>query len=285
VVNTALSTPPTAAFSDAEVVRESVPSKDGTKIPMDIIRRKGTELNGKNPTILYGYGGYAINLAPDFRISRWLWLEQGGVYVVAHLRGGAEFGEEWHSQGNLTRKQNVFDDFAACAEYLVGTHYTDPSRLAIEGQSNGGLLMGAELTQHPELFRAVVSRVGIYDMLRSELFPNGAFNTTEFGTVKDPEQFKALFAYSPYHHVVDGNAYPAILFMTGDTDGRVDPANSRKMIARLQAASSSYHPLLLRTNPHAGHGFGTALSGRIAQEADMFAFLFDQLGLEYKPVK
>ena len=203
--------------------------------------------------------------------------------MIAHLRGGAEFGEEWHSQGNLTRKQNVFDDFAACAEYLINAHYADPSRLAIEGQSNGGLLMGAELTQHPEIFRAVVTRVGIYDMLRSELFPNGTFNTTEFGTVKDPEQFKALFAYSPYHHVVDGKAYPAVLFMTGDNDGRVDPANSRKMIARLQAASSSNLPLLLRTNPHAGHGFGTALSGRIAQDADMFAFLFDQLRVEYKP--
>jgi prolyl oligopeptidase len=211
-----------------------------------------------------------------------LWLEHGGVYAVANLRGGEEFGGEWHEQGKLTSKQNVFDDFAACAEYLIKMKYASPSKLAIEGASNGGLLMGAELTQHPDLFRAVVSRVGIYDMLRVELFPNGEFNTTEFGSVKDSTQFRALYAYSPYHHVVDGTAYPAILFTTGATDGRVDPANSRKMLARLQAASGSDYPLLLVTNPHAGHGFGTRMSDRIAQEGEMYAFLFDQLGAAYQ---
>jgi len=222
--------------------------------------------------------------SPSFSPPRRLWLEQGGIYAIANLRGGGEYGEEWHKGGMLTQKQNVFDDFAACIQYLIDAKYTNPARLAIEGGSNGGLLMGATLTQHPELFRAVVSYVGIYDMLRVELFPNGAFNVTEFGTVKEPSQFKALYAYSPYHHVQDGKAYPAVLFLTGDNDGRVDPANSRKMTARLQAATSSPLPVLLRTSSNAGHGFGTALSERIAQDTDVFAFLFDQLRMSYKPL-
>jgi prolyl oligopeptidase len=272
------------SFPGVEVVREFATSNDGTKIPMNIIRRKGTVLNGNNATILYGYGGYGINQVPSFRLRRLVWLEQGGIYVVANLRGGGEFGEEWHEQGKLTSKQNVFDDFVACAKYLIQAGYTNPSRLAIEGGSNGGLLMGAVLTQHPELFRAVVSSVGIYDMLRVELFPNGAFNVTEFGTVTNADQFKALYAYSPYHHVVDGTAYPAVLFITGDNDGRVDPANSRKMTARLQAATSSDFPILLRTESKAGHGIGTGLSTQILQEADMLTFLFDQLGVQYKRV-
>jgi len=213
-----------------------------------------------------------------------VWLDQGGVYVVANLRGGGEYGEEWHRAGNLTHKQNVFDDFVACAQWLIAQGYTAPSRLAIEGGSNGGLLMGAALTQHAELFRAVVSYVGVYDMLRSELFPNGAFNATEYGTVKDAEQFRALYAYSPYHHVVDGTRYPAVLLRTGEHDGRVDPSNSRKMAARLQAATSSGLPVLLWTSPSAGHGFGTALEERIAEQTDVYAFLFDQLGVTYRPV-
>ena len=279
---TPFSTSSTVDFSDVEAVREFAKSKDGTKIPINIVRLKGAKLNGQNPAILYGYGGYGISEVPEFRVNRRLWLDQGGVYAIANLRGGGEFGEQWHEQGKLTKKQNVFDDFEACAEYLINVKYTTSSRLAIEGASNGGLLMGAVLTQRPDLFRAVVSRVGIYDMLRVELFPNGAFNVTEYGSVKDPEQFKALYAYSPYHRVIDGKAYPAVLFMTGDHDGRVDPANSRKMLARLQVATSSNLPVLLRTDAHAGHGFGTALSGRITQEADMYAFLCDQLGIVYK---
>ena len=267
-------------FSDIEAVREFATSKDGTKIPLNILRRKGTKLDGTNPTLLYGYGGYSISLSPNFVFSRRLWFDRGGVYVVANLRGGGEYGEAWHAAGNLTHKQNVFDDFAASAEYLIKAGYTNPGKLAVEGGSNGGLLMGAFLTQHPDLARAVVSHVGIYDMLRVELDPNGAFNVTEFGTVKDPDQFKALYAYSPYHHVVDGTKYPAILFMTGDNDGRVNPANSRKMTARLQAANASDHPILLRTTASAGHGMGTALTERIAQEADAEAFLFDQLGMK-----
>ena len=267
-------------FSDIEAVREFATSKDGTKIPLNILRRKGTKLDGTNPTLLYGYGGYSISMTPNFVFSRRLWFDRGGVYVVANLRGGGEYGEAWHAAGNLTRKQNVFDDFAASAEYLIKVGYTNPGKLAVEGGSNGGLLMGAFLTQHPDLARAVVSHVGIYDMVRVELDPNGAFNVTEFGTVKDPEQFKALYAYSPYHHVVDGTKYPAVLFMTGDNDGRVNPANSRKMTARLQAANASDRPILLRTTASAGHGMGTALTERIAQEADADAFLFDQLGMK-----
>ncbi len=201
--------------------------------------------------------------------------------MVANLRGGGEFGEEWHSQGALTNKQNVFDDFIASAQYLISQRYTAPEHLAILGGSNGGLLMGAVVTQHPELFRAVVSQVGIYDMLRVELDPNGAFNTTEFGTVKDPAQFKALMAYSPYHHVTDGAAYPAIFMATGETDGRVNPMHSRKMIARLQAATGSGKPVLLSINSHAGHGIGSALSIRVNQQADTYGFLFDQLGMQF----
>jgi prolyl oligopeptidase len=269
-------------FDDTEVVREFAISKDGTRVPVNIIHRKGIKLDGNNPTLLEGYGGYGVNMTPSFLGSFGrTWLDQGGVYVIANLRGGAEYGEEWHQAGNLTRKQNVFDDFIACAEHLIKRNYTSPAHLAILGGSNGGLLMGAALTQRPELFRAVVSFVGIYDMMRVELDPNGAFNTTEFGTVKDPEQFKALYAYSPLHHVKDGTDYPAILFLTGENDHRVNPLNSRKMTARLQAANTSDHPTLLRTSANAGHGFGTALDEAIEQDADMFSFLFDQLGIKY----
>jgi prolyl oligopeptidase len=201
------------------------------------------------------------------------------------LRGGGEFGEEWHKAGMLTHKQNVFDDFIGAAQYLIAKHYTTPDRLAITGGSNGGLLMGAVLTQHPELFRAVASRVGIYDMLRVELDPNGAFNTTEFGSVKDPEQFRAMYAYSPYHHVSNGTKYPAIFMATGETDGRVNPAHSRKMIARLQAAASADRPVYLSINSHAGHGIGSSLSIRVNQAADLYAFLFDQLGMSLPPAK
>jgi len=271
-------------FDDAEVVRDFATSKDGTRVPVNIIRRKDTKLDGSNPTLLYGYGGYGISEKPYFAGSfTRVWLDQGGVYVDVNLRGGGEYGEEWHQAGNLTHKQNVFDDFLASAQYLIDQKYTSPAHLAILGGSNGGLLMGAAFTQRPDLFRAVVSEVGIYDMLRVELDPNGAFNVTEFGTVKDPAQFKALYAYSPYHHVKDGTAYPAILFPTGENDHRVNPMQSRKMTARLQAANSSSHPILLRTTASAGHGIGTALDEQIEEEADQFSFLFDQLGIKYAP--
>ncbi len=284
-VKTALRSTSPVSFSDIEVTREFATAKDGAKIPLNIVFRKGMKRDGQNPTLLYGYGGYGISMAPNFDFTRRLWFDRGGVYVVANIRGGGEFGEEWHKAGNLTKKQNVFDDFAAAAEYLIKEKYTRPEKLAIQGGSNGGLLMGAMITQHPDLMRAVVSSVGIYDMLRVELAPNGAFNVTEFGTVKDPEQFKALYAYSPYHQVVDGTKYPSILMMTGANDGRVAPYHSRKMTARLDEANKSNNPILLRTSSSAGHGIGTALSERIKQSADIYAFLFAQLGMTKEMTK
>ena len=282
-VETALRTTSPVSFADIEVTREFAISNDGTKIPVNIIFQKGMKRDGQNPTLLYGYGGYGISMSPNFDFTRRLWFDRGGVYVVANIRGGGEFGEEWHKAGNLTKKQTVFDDFASAAKYLIKKKYTRPEKLAIQGGSNGGLLMGAMITQHPDLVRSVVSTVGIYDMLRVELAPNGAFNVTEFGTVKNPEQFKALYAYSPYHHVVDGTNYPSILMMTGANDGRVAPYHSRKMTARLEEANKSDNPILLRTSSSAGHGIGTALSERIKQLADIYAFLFAQLDMSANP--
>lgn len=282
--STALNVPMPVNFNDCEVERVMVTSKDGTKVPLNIIKRKGTKLDGTNPLLLTGYGGYGLSMTPGFSLRRRLWLDVGGVWAVANLRGGAEFGETWHEQGNLTRKQNVFDDFAACARHLIDRKYTSPSKLVIEGGSNGGLLMGAALTQHPDLFRVVVSHVGIYDMLRVERSPNGQFNVTEFGTVKNREHFDALHAYSPYHRVKKGTSYPAVLMLTGDNDPRVDPMQSRKMIARLQTANASKHPIMLRTSSSTGHGAGTALSARVTQDADVWSFVFDQLGIKYERI-
>jgi prolyl oligopeptidase len=279
-VKTALVSTSPVSLADIEVTREFATSKDGTQIPLNILRRKGNKQDGQNPTVLYAYGGYGISMQPNFDFTRRLWFDRGGIYVVANIRGGGEFGEEWHKAGNLTKKQNVFDDFAAAAQYLVKQNYTRPDKLAIQGGSNGGLLMGAMITQHPDLMHAVISSVGIYDMLRVELAPNGAFNVTEFGTVKDPEQFKALYAYSPYHHVVDGAEYPSVLMLTGANDGRVAPYHSRKMVARLDEANKSGNPILLRTSTSAGHGLGTALSERIKQSADIYSFLFAQFYMD-----
>ena len=205
------------------------------------------------------------------------------VFAVANLRGGGEFGEVWHHQGNLTQKQNVFDDFAAVLEHLVARKYTRPSRLAIMGGSNGGLLMGATFVQRPTLARVVVSWVGIYDMLRVELSPNGKFNITEFGTVENPDHYRAMRAYSPYHNVVKGQTYPPVLFITGENDPRVDPMQSRKMTARLQAAQGGAGEVLLSTSAKAGHGMGTSLSVRIAQTTDAYAFIAHHLGLVAPP--
>jgi prolyl oligopeptidase len=268
------------SFADTEVIGETAVSRDGTRVPVTVLRRKGTPLDGSNPTLLYGYGGYAISQRPTYSAMRRVWLEQGGVYAVAALRGGGEFGEDWHRAGNLTRKQNVFDDFLASAQRLIDAGYTRPARLAIEGGSNGGLLMGAAFTQRPELFGAVVSHVGIYDMLRVELAPNGAFNVTEFGTVKEPAQFHALLGYSPYHHVQAGTLYPPTLFITGENDPRVDPMQSRKMTAMLQAKTAGAGPILLRTSSRTGHGITTDLAESIAQKADAMAFMLDALGVD-----
>jgi prolyl oligopeptidase len=270
-------------FKGYKASRGFATSKDGTQVPVNIIMAKGARLDGSNPLLLTGYGGYGISMSPGFNATRMIWLEQGGIIAIANLRGGGEFGEEWHQQGMLTRKQNVFDDFHAVMRYLVEEKYTSVDKLAIEGGSNGGLLMGAMITQHPGDFRATVSHVGVYDSVRSELTPNGAFNIPEFGTVKDPDQFKALYAYSPYHNAGEA-AYPAILFMTGENDGRVDPMHSRKMTAALQYANRSDNPILLRTSGETGHGSGTPLSETISQQVDRLAFLFNSLGMEYKPV-
>jgi prolyl oligopeptidase len=276
VVTTALRITSPADFSDCEVVREFATSRDGTRVPLNSLRRKGTRLDGSNPVLLYAYGGYGVSLSPFFWPRLRVWLDLGGVAVLANLRGGGEYGEEWHRAGNLTKKQNVFDDFLACAEYLVTSRYTAPQRLFIEGGSNGGLLMGAALTQRPDLFRAVVSHVGIYDMLRVELDSNGAFNVTEFGTVSNPQHFEALYDYSPYHHVTQGTQYPAVLFTAGENDGRVLAYHSRKMAAKLQSASSSGNPVLLLTHA-SGHGIGTPLEEMVSEEADVFTFFATQL--------
>jgi prolyl oligopeptidase len=268
------------SFGDTDVLRDFARSKDGTRIPVNIVRLKSARMNGANPTLLYGYGGFNISEVPHFLgAGVRLWLDAHGVYAIANVRGGDEYGADWHAGGALTHKQNVFDDFAAAAHLLIDRGYTSPAHLAALGGSNGGLLMGAEITQHPGLYHAVVSLVGIYDMLRTELDPNGAFNVTEYGSVTNEEQFHALASYSPYHHVVAGTPYPAIFMATGANDGRVNPAHSRKMVAALQAATSSGLPVLLSINMHAGHGIGSALSVRVDQETDWLSFLFDELGM------
>jgi prolyl oligopeptidase len=270
-------------FKDAEVVREMAKSRDGTLVPVNLVMKKGTKRDGNNPVLLYGYGGYGLSMQPVFSERVRVWLDAGGIYAVVNLRGGGEFGEEWHLAGNLVKKQNVFDDMIGAAEHLVARGYTKPQRMAAMGGSNGGLLMGAILTQRPDLFRAIVSAVGIYDSLRVELTPNGAFNVTEFGSVKDKPQFDALYAYSPYHRVKDGVAYPAVLLTAGANDGRVDPANSRKMAARLQAASTSGHPVLVRISGDTGHGQGMSMATRVEQDADAYGFLMHELGMAPAP--
>jgi prolyl oligopeptidase len=267
-----------ANMSDVEVTRETCTSKDGTKVPLSVVKKKGLALDGSHPALLTGYGGYAVSRKPRFRPITRLWLDAGGVWAEANLRGGGEMGEEWHLSGNLTKKQNVFDDFYACEKYLVDSKVTTADKLAIMGGSNGGLLMGATLVQHPEAARAVISLVGIYDMLRVELSPNGAFNVTEYGTVKKEDQFRALYAYSPFHNVKDGTAYPSVMMLTGANDPRVDPYHSRKFTARLQAATSSGRPVLLRTSDATGHGIGTPLAAEIEEDADIYAFLLRELG-------
>jgi prolyl oligopeptidase len=266
-------------FADLEVTRDFAVSKDGTKVPLNIVHKKGISLDGSHPTILYGYGGFGLSEVPKARLAYRAWYDLGGIFVDANIRGGGEYGEAWHKGGNLTNKQNCFDDFAACAQYLLGHKYTSTSKLGMLGGSNGGLLMGAMITQHPNLMRAVVSEVGVYDCLRDEFWPNGAFLTTEYGSVKDPVQLKALLGYSPYQHVVDGTKYPAILMTAGLNDGRVAPYNSFKFTARLQAAAAPGNPILLRVNSF-GHGIGSSLDQRVADETDTFSFFAYELGVE-----
>jgi prolyl oligopeptidase len=259
-------------------------SKDGTKVPMFVVSKKGIEKNGKNPTLLTGYGGFNISETPSFNRSAYLWMEHGGIFAVANLRGGAEFGEDWHRAGMLDRKQNVFDDFIAAGEYLIAQKYTDKDHLAIQGGSNGGLLMGAMITQRPDLFRAVVCQVPLLDMLRYQNFQIAKLWIPEYGSADDAKQFEWLYAYSPYHHVKPGEEYPAILFTTGDTDTRVDPMHAKKMAALLQAEAkngvSKDKPILLRIETKAGHGQGKPVTKQIEESTDMYSFLFWQLGIK-----
>ncbi len=259
-------------------------SKDGTRVPMFLFHKKGVELNGQNPTLLTGYGGFNISLTPSFVGTRFLWLEHGGVFAVANLRGGAEFGEDWHRAGMLEKKQNVFDDFIAAAEFLIAHKITDKNHLAIQGGSNGGLLMGAAFTQRPDLFRAVVCQVPLLDMLRYQNFQIAKLWVPEYGSADDPKQFDWLYAYSPYHHVKQGTEYPSILFMTADSDSRVDPMHAKKMAALMQAEAangqSRERPILLRIETKAGHGVGKPISKQIEEGVDIYSFLFWQLGVK-----
>jgi prolyl oligopeptidase len=259
-------------------------SKDGTRVPMFVVSKKGIEKDGKNPTLLYGYGGFNVSLTPSFNRSVYLWMEHGGIYAVANLRGGSEFGEDWHRAGMLEKKQNVFDDFIAAGEYLIAQKYTDRNHLAIYGGSNGGLLMGAMITQRPDLFRAVVCAVPLLDMLRYQNFQIAKLWIPEYGSAEDAKQFDWLYAYSPYHHVKLGQEYPAILFMTGDTDTRVDPMHAKKMAALMQAeaknGASPDKPILLRIETKAGHGQGKPVAKQIEESTDMYSFLFWQLGIK-----
>ena len=256
-------------------------SKDGTRVPMFVVHKKGLEKNGHNPALLTGYGGFNISLTPTFNRSAYLWLEHGGIYTVANLRGGAEFGEDWHRAGMLEKKQNVFDDFISAAEYLIAEKYTDKDHLAIQGGSNGGLLMGAMMTQRPDLFRAVVCAVPLLDMLRYQNFQIAKLWIAEYGSAEDPKQFDWLYAYSPYHHVKQGVEYPAVLFMTADTDTRVDPMHAKKMAALMQAeaknGASKERPILLRIETNAGHGAGKPVTKQIEEGTDTYSFLFWQL--------
>jgi prolyl oligopeptidase len=269
--------------SDYDVRQEWYHSKDGTKIPMFIVSKKGLVKNGHNPTLLTGYGGFNISMSPGFNRSMYLWMEHGGVYAVANLRGGNEFGEDWHRAGMLEKKQNVFDDFIAASEYLIAEKYTDKDHFAIFGGSNGGLLMGAMITQRPDLFRAVVCQVPLLDMLRYQNFQIAKLWVPEYGSADDPKQFDFIYAYSPYHHVTPGQEYPAILFMTADTDTRVDPMHAKKMTALMQAEAkngdSKDRPILLRIDSKAGHGQGKPVAKQVEDSTDMYSFLFWQLGV------
>lgn len=261
-------------------------SKDGTKVPMIITHKKGLELNGKNPTILYGYGGFNISLQPSFSITNAVWMEQGGVYAVPNLRGGGEYGKKWHDAGTKMQKQNVFDDFIAAAEYLIENNYTSSDYLAIRGGSNGGLLVGATMTQRPDLMKVALPAVGVMDMLRYHTFTAGAGWAYDYGTSEDsPEMFEYLKGYSPVHNVKEGVEYPATLVTTGDHDDRVVPAHSFKFAAQLQAKQTGANPTLIRIETDAGHGAGTPVSKTIEQYSDIFGFTLFNMGFEELPNK
>ena len=263
-----------------EVRQVMVPSRDGTRVSMFLVHARGLRPTGDTPTYLTAYGGFNISMTPAFSRSLLLWLEHGGLVAIPNIRGGGEYGEGWHQAGMLGRKQNSFDDFIAAAEWLIGEGYTRPERLAAAGGSNGGLLMGAALTQRPELFRAVVVQVPLLDMLRYHRFLLARLWIPEYGSADEAEQFAWLWAYSPYHHVQPGTAYPAVLIATAESDTRVDPMHARKMTARLQAATSSGRPVLLRLESRAGHGAGKPLSKVLDELTDSWTFVFSEVGVE-----
>jgi prolyl oligopeptidase len=255
-------------------------SKDGTKVPMFITHRKGLKLDGNNPTLLYGYGGFNISITPSFSVSRITWMEMGGVYAVANLRGGGEYGEKWHKAGTKQNKQNVFDDFIAAAEWLIENKYTSPKKLAIQGRSNGGLLVGACMTQRPDLYGACLPGVGVMDMLRFHKFTAGRFWVDDYGSADVPEEFPALQKYSPYHNLQGGVQYPATMITTADTDDRVVPGHSFKFAAQLQASQSGTAPTLIRIETSAGHGAGKPTAKIIEESSDELAFLVKSLGVK-----
>jgi len=265
-----------------EVKQVFYPSKDGTKVPMFVIHKKGLKLDGSNPTLLYAYGGFNVSQTPSFSATLFPWFEAGGVYALAGLRGGGEYGDAWHEAGMLERKQNVYDDFIAAAEWLIAQKYTKPAKLAVSGGSNGGLLTGAVLTQRPELFGAVISAVPLLDMLRYQSFLMARYWIPEYGTAENPEHFRFLKAYSPYHNVKKGTKYPAVLLTAGENDSRVHPLHARKMAALLQASTASdpaTKPVLLWVDREAGHGQGKPLALRVRDVADQRMFLMWQLGM------
>jgi prolyl oligopeptidase len=253
--------------------------KDGTRIPMLLAYRRGAKLQDNNPLLLNGYGGFGIPVLPRFDPATIAWMEMGGVFAVANIRGGGEYGESWHRQGTLTHKQVVFDDFIAAAEWLIANHYTSTARLAIHGRSNGGLLIGACVTQRPDLFGAALAQVGVMDMLRFNRFGQGAGWEGDYGSPQDPQQFQALYAYSPVHNVRSGVHYPATLVITGDHDTRVMPMHSFKFAAALQAAQAGPAPILLAVDVASGHSGGETVSQAISQDADMYAFLVKNLAM------
>ncbi len=248
-------------------------SKDGTRVPMFIAHKKGLKINGNTPTLLYGYGGFNISLTPFFSVTNLAWMEMGGIYAMPNLRGGGEYGQAWHEAGTKTRKQNVFDDFIAAAEWLIANGYTQPKKLAIHGGSNGGLLAAAVMLQRPDLMAASIPAVGVLDMLRFNQFTIGWAWESDYGSPKNPEEFRALLAYSPLHNIQPGKAYPATLILTADHDDRVFPAHSFKFAAALQAAQAGDAPILIRIESRAGHGAGKPTSKRIAEATDKLAFL------------
>ena len=265
---------------DYEVKQIFYKSKDGTRVPMFLSHKKGIKLDGSNATLLYAYGGFDISLTPYFSITRLAWMEMGGVLAVANLRGGGEYGQAWHKAGTKLNKQNVFDDFIAAAEWLIDKKYTRPTKLAIQGRSNGGLLVGAAMTQSPDLFAACLAGVGVMDMLRFHKFTAGRYWTDDYGSSDNPEEFKALYAYSPYHNLDKGMSYPATLVTAADTDDRVVPSHSFKFISRLQYLQGGKAPVLARIETRAGHGAGKPTSKLIEETADEWAFLVKNLGVK-----